>query len=234
MRGDGGGNGRAAGVRACVLVAVGLAACVRQARPDAPAPVGIERSVFPLLVADGTPGTRGRYRACSATFVAPHLLVTSTGAFPPARDGVQVLDLGGIVLLDGDHVLTVVDVAFAASVPELVLLRTRVAGVPVVLRPEPARDREPMLRLGHRFLRPPRRGFLPYAEWSVADAFAIVETPADAFGLDVRTELHPGLCGAPVIDRREQVAGIIRGGSGAVASIIPAASIAALVRGASR
>jgi hypothetical protein len=220
-------RGRAAG--ALALVVWGVAACYRQAAPAASAGLsGLERSVFPVFVADPTPRfvamsdafPRPRTRACGGVYVAPHVLATSAAAYPPAT---RAFDLGDTTVLDGSEALEVLRVHEVEGTPGLVLLRTREPGEPVVLRAGPVSPGEPLHRVAYRFHREPH-ALRVRAEWDVADGVALVE---GAFGrtFRVRTALHPGVCGAALLDARGRLAGLVHSGGGEVAAVLDADAI---------
>jgi len=218
----------AGGGRRGVVLLLSLAACVHEAPPPGAPAGGIERAVFPVLVSARTPrwlgAPREPARACSGVYVGPRTFATSESAFAPDQ-GAILADAGALSVYDGDHPLTVEYIAFPAEAPGLVLVRTRERAEPLALRPDRPSEGEPLQRVGFSFRSAPRR-VRPIAEWNIGGAVALdAETRVEGL-LPVATQAPPGACGAPLLDSRGRVAGIVLRGGPALAHAADAPSVA--------
>jgi hypothetical protein len=219
------GRGRAAGVVA--LVGLLLGGCAHQGAPPLPGPRGLERSVFPLFVGPGRlagplDAAAGEAdRACSAVYVAPHLLATSASAFGEDDRARNFFDPEETRVLDGSFPLAVERLSFFDS--GLVLVHTREPGAPIPLRPWPVALGQLLHRIGYAF-HADRGSVRPRADWDLAPGVVNARTLAGG-PLLAATPLHPGLCGAVLLDDDGALAGIVRGHVQAGAVIIDAQAI---------
>lgn len=228
---SGRGRGRAAWAAALVVGVCG--GCHRQAVPPGAGLAGLERSVFPLFVASPAPPfaaigrlfLRAGGRACGAVYVAPHVLATSASAYV---DVGREVDVGDTTVLDGTEAREITRIVEDGS--GVVLLRTREPGTPLSLRAHPMLPGERLRRVAYRFHRD-RRALHPRAEWDVAGGVAIVEGGLGRT-FQVRTSLHPGVCGAALLDERGELAGVVHTGGGEVASVVGADTIRRALRDA--
>lgn len=186
-------------------------------------PAGIKHSVLPVFVTEYATSdhrqltregsktvTTANFRACSGVYVAPHLLATSVSAFPREQNGVSVYDPGSIAILDGTSWLRVSDVPFFDPETGLVLIRTDQVGVPLSLRDGALGDSETLKRVGYTF-RLASSGILAIPSWDMGQATAsyAVDSLSSTTMFSVRTDLHPGSCGSPIIGRDGTLVGII-------------------------
>ena len=230
-----------------MVLAVGfiLVACTHQSVPKERQLAGIERSVFPVFVTGYNTSNHQQltragfktvntadFRACSAVYVAPHLLATSVTVFPRERDGVTMYDPDSITILDGTTRLRASDVPFFDPETGLALIRTDYDGVPLTLWVGPLNQTDTLKRISHTF-RLSQSGILAIPSWNIGPAVAnyAVDSLFAATMFSVRTDLHPGSCGSPIIGRDGTLAGIISRRIGNnKASVIGPASIAQALR----
>lgn len=214
-----------------VVVLLGcLVACAHQGAPPAPGPRGLERSVFPIFVGSGRLAasidvsigifTGDPDRACSAVYVAPHLLATSVFAFFEDDRARSRSDPEETRLLDGSFSLSVERLTFFDS--GIVLVRTREAGAPLPLRPWPVAIGEVLHRIGYAF-HSDVGSLHARAEWDLAPGVVHARMPGGTFLAG--TPLHPGLCGAILLDEAGALAGIVRGGVKGGAVVVDAQTI---------
>lgn len=209
-----------------MLIAIGFvfAACAHQSVSEQQRrPAGIDQSVLPVFVigydtsshkqlsrGGAKTVTTANFKACSAVYVAPHLLATSVSAFPREQNGVTMYDPGSVVVLHGTTWLSVSDVPFFDPETGLVLIRTDQVGVPLMLRDGPLDSTEILKRVGYTFRLAPS-GILGIPSWDVGPA--VVDDTINSLSVttqfSVQTELHRGNCGAPLIDDEGRLVGII-------------------------
>lgn len=184
----------------------------------------IKRSVLPVFVTGYETSTHQRltsegvktvaiadFKACSAVYVAPHLLATSTSAFFTSEgNGVTTYDSESITILNGTTRFHPADVPFFDSETGLVLIRTDYAGVPLPLRGGVLAKIEPLKKVGFTFRLAPS-GILGIPSWDIGPATPgyMVDSLSSIDWFSVHTTLHLGNCGASLIDDAGRLVGII-------------------------
>lgn len=197
--------------------------CARQARPDFPAPAGIEKSVYPIYVlgeqVTTINGLKRRqslvdHRGCSAFYAAPHLLVTSSTVFFSNSNGdeVSAFDISKVVILDGSRHLNVEDVVYADAKTGLAVIRTAEAGVPLALRPDNALMPERLDFIGFSF--EPVNSFqtLALPHWENGPIYPVdtdITFTEDMLYFIAKAEIFTGMCGAVVFDSDWRVVGLV-------------------------
>lgn len=208
-------------------------------------PAGIDQSVLPVFVTGYKTSShqelnRGGFktvatadfRACSAVYVAPHLLATVVSVFPPEQNGVTMYDPGSITIFDGTTEFHPSDVPFFDPETGLVLIRTDKVGVPLSLRDRPLDSTEILKRVGYTFRRAPS-GHLGIPSWDVGPAmvYDTIDSWSSTPWFSVQTDLHTGNCGAALIGNDGRLVGIIHRGIGKdQATVIGPALIAQALR----
>lgn len=206
--------------------------------------VGIRQSVLPVFVVGyntserwGLAGKGFRksatadFKACSAVYVAPHLLATSSSVFPKENSGVTMYDPGSVAILDGSIWAYSADVPFFDPQSGLVLIRTYVEGAPLPLRDGPLYPTDKLRRVGYTF-QLSYSGFLATPLWDEGQASVsyALDSLSSVAMFGVRTQLHIGNCGAAIVGDDGRLAGIMHKRIGdEEASVIGPAAIRAAV-----
>jgi len=200
--------------------------------PATPTPSG-EITVLPAFVFD--PGTARQedgktvrtVRGCAATYVAPHLLVTSATAFPKIAPGERRADVPIAVVTPDGAMLHVMGVVYLHSGDGIALIRTWEEGRsrPLSLMATP---RGPLTAVGIRYAPPPNPS-LPRTETYQAEVAPEPE-PYSSGGTFIRFRITPlleqGACGTPLLDREGNFAGMVHEKHGTWLSAISAPAIA--------
>ena len=205
---------------------------------------GVKQSVLPIFVTGHSASERwgftgksfkqrniADFRACSAVYVAPNLLATSSSAFGREQGGVTMYDPDSIAILSGGKWLYSSDVPFFDPETGLVLIRTYAVGAPMYMRDGPLDSAETLKRVGYTFSLAPS-GILAIPSWDAGQAIAsyAVESLLSIRMFSVRTEVHIGNCGAAIIGADGRLVGIMhkRIGDDEVSVIGPATIHAAI------
>lgn len=210
---------RAGLVFVCAILAGGLS-CARQARPDFPAPVGVEKSIHPIYVVDtktftvsGLTHTRtlANHRGCSGFYIAPHLLVTSTSVFFQNSDHNITTNAANIIIADGSVQLTVEEVVEVDEESGLAVISTVESGTSLPLREASASLPERLNLIG--FVFEPVNSFhvLALHRWKRDYLYPVAgETNTEDRGVFMaKAKTFPRMCGAVVFDDEGFVAGIV-------------------------
>lgn len=216
-------------------------ACSHQEAPDFPrAQAGIEKSVFPVYFTTGSYYSDNElervlepeYRACAAVYVAKNVMVTSSTVFLSRKQNTaDLVHPYRITLVDGNHRIGVVDITFNEPLG-IAIIETSETGTPLALRKEPLSADLPLSAIGYSFKRNP--GWKARSVWKREAVSIDKDWLRDAgyettFVADLK--LNPGLCGAPVLDEQNRLAGIIHQKYGdSTASIISAPAIATALK----
>src|SRR5688572_32488189 len=116
-----------------VFLALAMSVSAGCAHYPSPPPVATpagEVSTFPAFVIDPSTaterdgGTYRTFRGCSATYVAPHLLLTSATAFPELAPGSRRADVPIVVRAADGSWLRVMAVAYLGAGDGIALIRT--------------------------------------------------------------------------------------------------------------
>lgn len=201
--------------------------------PSVPTPAG-EISTFPAFVIDPSTaterdgGTYRTFRGCSATYVAPHLLLTSATAFPETAPGERRSDVPVIVRAPDGSLLHVMGVTYLGAGDGIALVRTWEEGrsKPLSLMATPNAD---LTAVGFHYGTLPSDGSLPPTA-SYQMQVRPEPEPYSSGGTFIRFRVTPnmeqGSCGAPLIDRNGDLAGMVHERHGEWMSAISAPAIA--------
>lgn len=236
---------RAFNLFAILIVSFVLVACARaNSTPKERQLAGIKQSVLPVFVTGYSTSDRfgftGKgfkktattdFMACSAVYVAPHLLATSVSVFQRENDGVTMYDSDSIAILNGDTWLYSSDVPFFDIETGLVLIRTYAVGTQLYLRDGPLTPTDMLKRVGYTFHLSPS-GILAIPSWDIGSATAsyAIDSLSLTRMFSAHTEVHIGNCGAALIGDDGRLAGIMnkRIGDEEVSVFGPAAIQAAI------
>lgn len=221
-------------------IAPGIGGCAHYPTPPSvPTPVG-PVGMYPAFVidpesrsvaGDGTVTVTGPFRACAATYVAPHLLVTSVTAFPPRGPGRRYADAPIVVRGPAGERLHVTRLKYFNEGDGIALVWTIEAGHPVRLDDVPD-ESERLTLLGFRYGPVPASGGLP-ASTLYSRTVTATEEPFSGRRTFVRFRVlaatEDASCAAPLIDSRGRLAGIVHERHDGWLSAISARSIAAAI-----
>lgn len=210
---------RAGLVFVCAILTSGLS-CARQARPDFPAPVGVEKSIHPIYVVDteiftinGLTHTRtlADHRGCSGFYLAPYLLVTSTSVFFQNSDHNITTNPANIIIADGSVQLTTEEVVEVDEEAGLAVIRTTEPGVSLPLAEQGVDLPERLNLIG--FVFEPVNSFhvLALHRWKRDYLYPVDgETNTEDRGIFMaKAKIFPGMCGSVVFDNDGFVTGIV-------------------------
>lgn len=203
-----------------LVVLISALGCARQARPDFPAPVGVEKSIHPIYVVDtktftvsGLTHTRtlADHRGCSGFYLVPHLLVTSATVFFKNNDYNTTINPANIIITDGSAQLTVEEVVEVDEKTGLAVISTVEQGTLLPLRWDSTGLSEKLNLVG--FVFEPVNSFhlLALHRWTrqyiyPVDVTAVTE---DTEVFMAKADVFSGMCGAVVFDDEGFVAGIV-------------------------
>ena len=228
------------GTRMAVFVILaGLFGCAGQFGPRFPAPVGIEKSVYPIYVLsektttiDGLKRrqTLAEHHGCSAFYAAPHLLVTSATVFFTNKNNNELatVNTSKIMVKDGSRWLNAQDVVYADAETGLAVIRTAEAGVPLVFQPENVLLPDQLDFVGFMFERVNSFQTMALPHWKSGQIYPINTERAFIEGLGyfmAKAEIFSGMCGAVVFDSDQRVVGIVHRRHGDRVSVISVATI---------
>lgn len=168
------------------------------------------------------------FRGCAATYVAPHLLLTSSSAFPKIGDAGHRADAPIAIQAPDGSTLHVQGVVYMGVGDGIALVRTWEKGQALPLSPL-ATPSGPLTAVGFRYGPMPDDHSLPTTQ-SYQAIVAPEPEPYNSGGTFIRFRVTPLLddaaCGTPLIDREGNLAGIIYEKHGAWLSAISAPAIA--------
>ncbi len=224
-----------------IISVVFTVGCAHQAASPTNGRPAAEQSVFPIAIPKSLPEVKigggviaTKYAACTAVYVAPHLMATSATAFPRTVEGTTAYNVAGIILRDGDYRLKPVDVVYEDEGNGIAIIRTEEVGTPVILNGLGYPIGRKLIVQSFTYKTALFRGQLLQPVWNVALAAPAVEpyTGANAFArfrIDVIVE--DGACGAPVFDEDGRLAGIVHERHSGYTSVISALAIASALKG---
>ncbi|HTK05423.1 MAG TPA: hypothetical protein VL500_07595 [Candidatus Eisenbacteria bacterium] len=193
-----------------------------------------EVSTFPAFVIDPSTaterdgGTYSTFRGCSATYVAPHLLLTSATAFPEIAPGTRRSDVPIVVRTADGSWLHVTGVAYLGAGDGIALIRTWESG-PAARLGLMATPNHDLTAVGFHYGAVPSDGSLPPTA-SYRTQVRPEPEPYSSGGTFIRFRFTPGLeqgsCGAPLLDRNGDLAGMVHERHGEWMSAISAPAIA--------
>jgi hypothetical protein len=168
------------------------------------------------------------YLGCAATYVAPHLLVTSATAFPKIAPGERRSDAPIVVRTPEGSKLHVMGVAYLDSGDGIAIIRTLEVGHCMPLSTF-ATPQGPLTAVGFRYGPMPADRSLPPTETYQSQVVPVPE-PYSAGGTFIRFRISPllesGACGTPLVDRDGNFAGMVHELHGSWLSAISAPAIA--------
>lgn len=180
-------------------------------------------------VRDGV--TFRHFDGCAATYVAPHLLVTSATVFPKIGPGERRANVPIAVVAPDGSKLHVMGVVYLDSGDGIALVRTWEEGlsVPLSLLATP---RGPLTAVGFRYGQMPDSSSLPPTQTYQTQVTPEPE-PYNSGGTFIRFRITPllesGACGTPLIDQAGNFAGMVYEKHGTWLSAISAPAIATAI-----
>jgi hypothetical protein len=222
------------GSLAGLLSVLVFAGCAHYQEPPPISTPSGEIGTFPAFVIDPSTaterdgGTYRTFRGCSATYVAPHLLLTSATAFPEIAPGERRADVPVIVRAADGSRLHVRGVVYLGAGDGIALIRTWEEGRSkrLSLMATPSAD---LTAVGFHYGSVPSDGSLPPTT-PYQTMVRPEPEPYSSGGTFIRFRFTPrlenGSCGAPLLDRDGNLAGIVHERHGEWMSAISAPAIA--------
>lgn len=220
----------------CVMLTAALCSCAHQQPSRATDARSAERRVFPIYVSGPTYDTRlngsavMKHRACTAVYVAPHILATTATMFPHSGD-VTSYNISDIIVPDGDYQLNVVDIPYLNRGDGIALVRTEETGKPYRLNGLAYPASGELELIGYDFQND-NEDTTPRAPWLIAAVSPAIE-PYAGTGRFARFRLNEiagrGSCGAALVEADGTLAGIVYQQHGSYSSAISSKAITAIL-----
>lgn len=218
----------------CMMFTAALYSCAHQQPSRATNARSAERRVFPIHVSGPTYDIRlngsgvMKYKACTAVYVAPHILATTATMFPHSGD-VTSYNISDIIVPDGDYQLNVVDIPYLDRGDGIALVRTEEAGKPYRLNGLAYPASGELKLIGYDFQNDNEDSTVR-APWRMTAVSPAIE-PYAGTGRFARFRLNEiaarGSCGAALVEADGTLAGIVYQQHGSYSSAISSEAITA-------